>query len=250
MYRVAVPTCRRADRVLTVSAYAAREIADLIGVPPQRIDVAHHGVRMAPPAAATNEAELRARLAIGSDPVVLCVAQLRPYKNQEVLVRALADERLADVRLVLSGAATPYERRLRELAAELQVGDRLHLPGWLEDVDLEGLYRLADCVALPSRFEGFGLPVLEAMARGVPVACSDRSALPEIAGDAALLFDPDDQDSVAETLGCLLRDPELRDDLAARGRDRAAEFTWERAAEASVASYRRAVEGSGTSRRR
>jgi glycosyltransferase involved in cell wall biosynthesis len=241
MYRVALPTARRASRVIVGSAHTARDVHDLFGLRPDRIDVAHHGVRVDPEALATSEAELRGRLGLGSDPVVLCVAQKRPYKNQEALVRALADERLAGVRLVLPGAPTPYERQLAELAAKLGVADRLQMPGWLEDADLEGLYRLATCFALASRLEGFGLPVLEAMARGVPVACSNRTALPEVAGDAALLFDPDEPDALVAALDRLLRDADLRTELAARGSVRAAQFTWAAAAEATIASYRRAL---------
>jgi glycosyltransferase involved in cell wall biosynthesis len=176
--------------------------------------------------------------------VILCVAQKRPYKNQEALVRALADERLASARLVLPGAPTAYEQELRALARELNVKDRVHMPAWLEDADLEGLYRLARCVALPSRLEGFGLPVLEAMARGVPVACSDRTALPEVAGEAGLQFDPDDDESVTAALARLVADEPLRRELAARGRERAARFTWEATAEATVASYRRTLDRS------
>ena len=241
MYRVAAPTVRRADRVLAVSQDAARDIRALLGIEADRIDVAHHGVRVDPAAPATSEAELRARLRLDTDPVVLCVAQKRPYKNQEALVRALAAPRLAGARLVLPGTPTPYEGRLREVAGELGVGDRLHVPGWLDDADLEGLYRLATCFALPSRLEGFGLPVLEAMARRVPVACSDRTALPEVAGDAALLFDPDDQEAVTGALSRLLGDADLRKELAARGSLRATKFTWAAAADATVASYRRAL---------
>jgi glycosyltransferase involved in cell wall biosynthesis len=239
MHRVAMPTARRADRVVAVSAHAAGELHELLAIPRERIDVAHHGVRVDPAAPATPAAELRARLGLADNPVILCVAQKRPYKNQEALIRALAE--LASVRVVLPGAPTPYEARLRELAAELGVEDRVHLPGWLDGPDLEALYRLATCFALPSRLEGFGMPVLEAMARGLPVACSNRTALPEVAGDAALLFDPDDPNELAGALGRLLTDSALRDDLAVRGTARAARFTWERAAAATVESYRRAA---------
>jgi glycosyltransferase involved in cell wall biosynthesis len=243
MHRLAVPTVRRADRVITVSKDAARDLRDRLGIPAERIDAVHHGVRVDPAAPATPERRLRASLGVQDAPVIVCVAQKRRYKNQEILVRALADERLASAHLVLPGARAPYEDHLRELAARLGIEARVHLPGWLEDADLESLYRLACCVALPSRLEGFGMPVLEAMARGVPVACSNRTALPEVAGDAAILFDPDDEEAVTAALARLLRDEALRRELAARGLARAALFTWEATAEATVASYRRALGG-------
>jgi glycosyltransferase involved in cell wall biosynthesis len=241
MHRFAIPTVRRADRVITDSEDAARDLNQLLGIPVERIDAVHLGVRVDPSAPATPEPQLRAQLGLGDDPVILCVAQKRPYKNQEALIRALADDRLTSVRVVLPGAPTAYEERLRALARELGVEARVHLPAWLEDADLEGLYRLARCVALPSRLEGFGLPVLEAMARGVPVACSDRTALLEVAGDAALKFDPDDGHAVTAALARLVADEPLRRELTARGRERAALFTWEATAEGTVASYRRTL---------
>ena len=97
---------------------------------------------------------------------------------------------MGDVKLVLVGSPTPHEEELRTLAQQLGAGDRVRFPGWLTDAQLEGLYRLAALFVLPSLEEGFGLPLLEAMRRDVPVACSDVSSLPEVAGDAAALFDP------------------------------------------------------------
>lgn len=203
--------------------------------------MAPHGVRVDPDAQATTEHELRGRLGLREDPVVLCVSQKRPYKNQAALIRALADPRLDRVRVVLPGAATPYEQTLRELAQQLGVVDRVHLLQWVNQRDIEGLYRAADCFVLPSRLEGFGLPVLEAMARGLPVACSDASALPEVAGDAALLFDPDDPDDIACCIQQLLDPVGPAQNLVTKGRARAAQFTWAAAAEATVESYERAL---------
>jgi len=249
MERVSVPTVRRARRVITDSAVAGRELAAELGVRAERISVVPLGASAPAGVAATPEPELRRALALGDGPVLLCVAQKRPYKNQAVLVRALAALADRSVRLVLPGAPTAYEQELRRLATALGVGDRVHHPEWVSEADLEGLYGLATAVLLASRLEGFGLPVLEAMVRGVPVGCSDRSALPEVAGEAALLFDPDDQDEVDATVRRLVEEPALRARLIGRGHERAATFTWARTAQLTAAAYARAA-GAGTSARR
>ena len=241
MFRILTEVCgRTADRVIAVSETAKADLVATAGIPARKIDVAAHGVRPTALAEPTPAAVLRERLGLPDGaPVILCVGQLARHKTVAALIRALAE--LPDARLVVPGRATEHREELEALAREVGVRDRLVLPGFVDDHDLEGLYALADCFALPSFLEGFGLPLLEAMRRGVPVACSDASALPEVAGDAALLFDPHDAGSVAGTLRRLLGDPALRDDLVRRGHARASAFTWERTAEATLASYERAL---------
>jgi glycosyltransferase involved in cell wall biosynthesis len=136
------------------------------------------------------------------------------------------------MRLVLPGAPTPHEAELRALAEQLGVADRLHLPAWVSESDLEGLYTEAAVFVLPSFEEGFGLPVLEAMARGVPVACSDIPVLREVGGDAATYFDPHDAAGIVRA---------VREADGSGGRERAARFTWRRAAEGTLEAYERAV---------
>jgi glycosyltransferase involved in cell wall biosynthesis len=199
------------------------------------------GVDGGEPPAGTPERELRTRLDLGEGPIVLSVAQKRRYKRLDTLIRALP-ELDPTIRLVLPGTPTPYEQELRALADELGVVDRLRLLDWISGDDLHGLYRAAAFFVLPSRIEGFGLPVLEAMRHGTPVACANRTALPEVAGDAALLFDPDDQAAVTDAMRRLLEDEDLRDRLVERGRDRTRLLSWDRTAAATLASYRRAVE--------
>jgi glycosyltransferase involved in cell wall biosynthesis len=184
--------------------------------------------------------------------VLLSASAKRPHKN---LLRLLDAHALlggggggggrARPVLVLPGYATPHEDELRARAAALGTSDDVRFVGWVSDADMEGLYALADAFVFPSLYEGFGLPVLEAMARGVPVACSDRSSLPEVAGDAALLFSPEDVGAMAAALTRLLDDEALRARLSAAGVERAASFTWARTAELTVASYRRALAGLG-----
>jgi len=237
---LAFAAARDARRVITGAEEAARDIAATVGIPRTKIDVVPHGVRARARAEPAPEPELRARLGLGDGRVVLAVAQRRPYKNLDALVRALPGLP-SDIVLVLAGAPGPAELALRALASELGVAQRVVIPDWLPAADLEGLYALATCFALPSFMEGFGLPVLEAMLRGVPVACSGQSALAEVAGDAALLFDPSEQAQITAALERLLADAGLRADLVKRGRARAAEFTWERTARATLASWRRAL---------
>ena len=245
--RVIVPLAARgADRVITISQAAAGEIADALPVPRERIDVTHLGGRPIGPA--TPEPELRRRLELGDAPLVLSVSARRPHKNLPRLIEAFASVS-AEPRplLVLPGYETPFEDELRRGAGELGVADRVRFLGWVSDEDLEGLYGTATCFAFPSLAEGFGLPVLEAMQRGVPVACSTAGPLPEIAGDAARYFDPLDVADMARALSELLRSDRLRQELASAGRGRARSFTWERTARETLASYERAMAGSARS---
>jgi glycosyltransferase involved in cell wall biosynthesis len=241
--RVLVPAAaRRSHRVIVDAASTRDDLARHLGTPAEKVDVAPLGVSVPDDVPPTTEANLRRKLNLDERPLVLSVSAKRPHKNLLRLLRALAalgpDRRPS---LVVPGYPTPHERDLRELAAELGIADRVRLPSWLPAEDLEGLYLAATCVVFPSLYEGFGLPVLEAMARGVPVACSDRSSLPEVAGDAALLFDPENVEVVRATLERLLTDSELRAQLSEAGRRRAAGFTWRRTAELTASSYERAL---------
>jgi glycosyltransferase involved in cell wall biosynthesis len=141
----------------------------------------------------------------------------------------------------MPGYRTEHEADLRARAEALGVLDSVRLPGWVSPQELEGLWGAASAFVYPSLYEGFGLPVLEAMARGVPVACSDASSLPEVAGDAALMFDPHDEGAIARAITRLLGERELSAGLARRGRERAQQFSWERTARLTLASYERAL---------
>ncbi|MHB1810001.1 MAG: glycosyltransferase family 4 protein [Solirubrobacteraceae bacterium] len=231
---------RHADRLLAISETVADDYVRTLGVRRERIDVTPLGVREAP--VATPERQLRARLQLGAARVVCCVAQKRPYKNLHRLVHALP-ELPEDVVLLLPGSPTPYEAQLRALAEQLGVAARVRFPDWLSDADLAGLYALSAAFVLPSLIEGFGLTVLEAMVAGTPVACSNRPALPETVGEAALLFDPERQDEVTGAVRRLLEDRALARELVERGRRRARELTWAHTGAATIAAYRRALAG-------
>ncbi|MEP6953435.1 MAG: glycosyltransferase family 1 protein [Solirubrobacteraceae bacterium] len=239
---VLVPAAaRRSRRVIADSKSTARDLNTHLGLSPERIDVVPLGVSP-PAAAAVDTAALRTELELGERPVLLSASAKRPHKNIARLLDALA--RIAPERrpvLVVPGYPTAYEVELRRHAAALALGDDVVFPAWLSGAQMEGLYALSTAVVFPSLYEGFGLPVLEAMARDVPVACSDRSSLPEVAGDAALLFDPEDVGAIQRSIERLLADAPLRERLRAAGRERAAAFTWERTADGTLRSYERAL---------
>jgi glycosyltransferase involved in cell wall biosynthesis len=240
---VLVPlSVKRAQRVIAVSRSTGDDLERLLKVPRERIDVVPNGVGTPPVLVPLPEDELRARHDLGDRPLVLCTSAKRPHKNLARLLDALAAipaERRPVT--VLTGYPTVHEEELRERAARLGITGDVRILGWVEQAELEALYRAATCLVFPSLYEGFGLPVLEAMARGVPVACSDRSSLPEVAGDAALLFDPEDVGAISASIERLLTDAGERERLAAAGRARAALFTWEACARATVATYERTL---------
>ena len=240
--RVLVPLAvRGADRIVAVSKAAAEDIRRVLGVPADRVDVVYEGGRPIGPA--TPEPELRERFDLQSGPIVLSVSARRPHKNLERLLRAFADLPAGPL-LVLPGYPTSFEGELATQIDRLGLERRVRVFGWVSDRDLEGLYRAARCFVFPSLAEGFGLPVLEAMQRGVPVACSNASALPEVAGGAARYFDPLDVNDMGRAITELLEDESLRTRLAEAGRERARMFSWERAADETAAIYQRAWESS------
>ena len=243
--KVLVPwAARRSDRVIADSQSTREDLIGLLGIPGDRIDVVPQGLGTVRRAAAIPEQELRARFGLGDRRVVLSLSAKRPHKNLMMLLGALA-ALPAESRpvLVLAGYPTAHENELRERARALGVDGDVRFPAWVSAEELEGLWGLAQAFVYPSLYEGFGLPVLEAMARGVPVACSNSSSLPEVAGDAALLFDPRDEPALASALARLLGDVALAEDLRARGLARAREFTWERTARLTLESYARALAG-------
>ncbi len=187
-----------------------------------------------------SEAELRGRLGLGERTVVLSLSAKRPHKNLVALIGAMA--RIPAERrplLVLPGYPTAHEAELRERALAVGAREDVRFLDWLSGEEFEGLWRVAGAFVYPSLYEGFGLPVLEAMARGVAVACSNASSLPEVAGDAALMFDPHDEGAIARAIERLLSDPAEAERLRGRGLERVREFTWGRTARLTLESYRR-----------
>jgi glycosyltransferase involved in cell wall biosynthesis len=230
---------RRSARIVTGSEASKTDIVRFLGVPADKVDVTPYGPGIPADVNGPAPAEIRRRFEIGGAPLLLTVAPSRPHKNVARLVEALA--LIPEAVLVVPGYRTAWDDELDALAERLGVAGRLRRPGWVDEPALDGLYRAADCFVLPSLAEGFGLPVLEAMVRGAPVACSTATSLPEVAGEAALFFDPHDVEAIAVTVRRILEDRELADRLRAAGYKRARQFSWDECARRTLACYRRAL---------
>jgi len=244
--RLLVPAAvRRSDRVIAISKSTRDDIVELLGTRAERIDVVPNGLGTLRRAEPLPQSEIRTSFDLIGRRVALSLSAKRPHKNLLVLIEALASipsERRPV--LVLPGYSTWHEGQLRARAKQLGVDRDVRFLDWVSGAELEGLWEVADVFVFPSLYEGFGLPVLEAMARGVPVACSDAASLPEVAGDAALLFDPHDERAIAAAIETLLsQDESARARMVEAGIARAAQFTWQRTACGTLDSYARALSG-------
>jgi glycosyltransferase involved in cell wall biosynthesis len=241
--RVLVPAAaRRSDRVITDSHCTREDLIERLGLDGARIDVVPLGTGPVGRDDPLSESDTRARFELGSRRVLLSLSAKRPHKNLIAVIGALAriPPECRPV-LVLPGYSTWYEAELRKHAAALGVTADVRFLGWVSGSEIEGLWAIAGAFVFASLYEGFGLPVLEAMARGVPVACSNASSLPEVAGDAALLFDPLDEPAIAHAVRRLLDDRDEAARLRAKGLERVQLFTWQRTASLTLQSYARAL---------
>lgn len=232
-------SARRADAVITVSEHARARIIDRLNIDPTRVHVSYHGVdsTLFTPEPTTNDAMVRHHLGIDV-PYIYYPASLAPHKNHGALLHAL--RLLKDRYLLLTG---PHANRLDDLLAEADacgVSDRVHHLGMVAADMLPALYRGASCLVFPSLYEGFGVPIVEAMASGCPVACSDRGAPVEIAGGAALTFDPEQPEAIADAVSTL-DDPIVRNRCIKDGLRRAAQFNWPSVAQRHRRVYELAV---------
>lgn len=238
---------RRADRIITVSYNSKRDLVDYFGIGPSRIEVIYNGV------AARFRADLpraeRDRVAEKYGlprPYLLFLGGEKPHKNVRNVLRAFAEARRARAlphALVLAGPMPKNRSRVEALIAALDLSARVVRPGVVPEEDLPGLFAGADAFLYPTLYEGFGLPVAEAMACGVPVLTSSTSALQEIAGGYAYLVDPMDVDAIARGIVDLATDPARRAEFADLGKRRAADFSWDRAAEQTLRVYAEALRG-------
>jgi glycosyltransferase involved in cell wall biosynthesis len=233
---------RRSHRLIAISEQTRDDLVNLFHEPADKIDVIPQGVGEPHPELAVPEAELRAQLDAGDRQIAFSLSAKRPHKNLPRLLDAVAlipAERRP--LLVIPGYNTWHEDELREQARALGIEDDVRFLGWVSQAEVEGLYAASALFVFPSLYEGFGLPVLEAMRRGLPVACSDRTSLPEVAGDAALLFDPDTPDEIAAAMERLLAGGDEVERLRAAGYERARKFTWAETARLTLETYERTL---------
>ena len=244
MKRLVRWTAGRADHILTVSEFSAADISRRFGVPREKITVAYQAA--APDFRPRDKTQCQEHIArnYGIDsPFVLYVGRIQARKNLPRLVEAYAllRKRGADTKLVIVGKKDWQSELLMSKIKELGMESSVIFPGFVPFNDLPLFYNAADVFVFPSFFEGFGLPVLESMASGVATITSLGSSLEEVAGDGALLVDPGNTGLIADALGKLLGDPALRNDLAARGLRRSAEFKSADLAQKTLDVYRSLV---------
>lgn len=240
--RVVPRSVHRADHILADSTATKNDLVELYGTPPDKITVLLSGVEpsfqpVTDPAAL---AAVRVRYGLPARPYIFSVGTVQPRKNYGRLIAALAvlRQRGHDIGLAIAGGKGWLEDPIYAAIRDHGVEDYVHFLGFVADGDLPALYSGAALTALPSLYEGFGIPVLESMACGTPVLTSNISSLPEVAGSAALLINPTDLDALIDELERLLTSADLRAQLVVAGRERAAGFTWDSAADLLIQVYR------------
>ena len=237
---------RKADRIIAVSETTRDDIIRFLAVDPGKIRVVFNGVESRFRQIADTDLLTRLRDRYGlPDKFMLYVGAIQPRKNISGIVEAyarLCERNVCSHHLVIAGGDCWKSEGLKTQIAALNLQDKVHFLGYVDDSDLPGLYNLADQFVFPSFYEGFGLPVLEAMACGIPVLTSKTSALSEVAGDAAILVDPHSVDEIAYAMERLALDAELRKNCIDKGLQRARLFSWERCAEETLAVLQEAMD--------
>ena len=235
-------TIQRAVKVITPSDFSRRAIVRAYGLDERKIEVVPIAVSptFRPVAREAAYAFVQSRFRIPA-PIVLTVGDLQPRKNQIGLIRAferlIGENPALKHRLVIVGQKTWFSDRIVETARRSKVADRILFTDFVNDDDLLQLYNACDLMVFPTFYEGFGLPILEAMACGRAVACSNTSAIPEVANAAAILFDPKSTDDITRAMRDVLVDSELRTRMERLGQHRASMFTWERTARRTLEIY-------------
>jgi glycosyltransferase involved in cell wall biosynthesis len=232
---------KRVSRVIAVSQFSAREIQEVLGLPSEQITVIHHGCspHMFPGREIHKFQDVRNRLQLPARPFILFVGGAEPRKNHRVLFEAFSQSSrlVKSLALVAVGGKTSRGDSLLETAAHYGITNFVHCPGYVSTEDLRMLYVHAECFVFPSLYEGFGLPLLDAMACGAPMITGTESALPEVAGDAALYVNCHNPEQLQTELERLVYDQDLQAHLQMKGFVRVKQFSWDRAAESTLKVY-------------
>ncbi len=234
---------KRARRVLTISEHARRDIVRLLNVPEEYVDVTYPAVEDRYRVLPESDVEsFRVARGLPSE-FVFALGTLEPRKNLTGLLRAFAQLRRPRPSLYVAGGQGWRASPIFDTVRQLNLMEEVHFPGFVPEDELPLWYNAARLFVFPSLYEGFGLPVLEAMACGTPVITSTAASLPEVGGKAAVLVPPEDTDRIAQEMQRVLDDPQVRMEMRAAGRIQASRFTWRAMADKTVDSYQRAVRG-------
>lgn len=229
---------RRADKIITVSESEKKNIIDFYKIPQEKVDFTYNGVdfeRFSQKYSDEEKQKINTKYEILNTRYILYIGTLQPRKNIPALIEALKifyeknpDQK--NIKLVLAGnrKAHNFDRRIDELIEKYNLNSQIIFPGWIDEGDKPILLQMASCFVFPSLYEGFGIPIIEAMAAGTPVVCSDIPVLREIAGDAALFCDPKNSQEFVENISKILSDGNLRNNLIAKGKNISQEFTWQK----------------------
>lgn len=224
--------CEAADAVVMMTEWGKQDLIARYRLTPEKVHVVPGAPMLEVYESSEDEMlDLKERFRL-PDAFLLYPAQTWPHKNHLRLIQAIADlrDRGINVPLVFSGRTNYFSARLRKEVERLSLGDQVMWVGFVTATEIRSLYELSMGVVFPSKFEGFGFPILEAMWAGKPVACSDVGPIAEVAGEAALYFDADDVSSIADAVRDLYTDPSLRASLISKGNDRVGRYSWERTA--------------------
>jgi glycosyltransferase involved in cell wall biosynthesis len=235
--------CEQASLVVMMTSSGKREVVTHFGLPPEKVAVIPGGSVLPeyPEPSAADVSSVRQRLRL-PERVVIYPARTWPHKNHRTLLEALVllrEEHGLELALVCPGTRDEHFAPLEKRISELGLSDSVRFPGFVSPLELRALYSLATALVFPSLSEGWGLPVTEAFESGVPVACSALPPLLDVAGDAALTFDPHSPEQIADSMARLCRDRDLRDDLVGKGKRRREQLSFDRAARGLRAQYRR-----------
>lgn len=230
MRRLQEESLRRADAIIAISENTRRDMLKFFDLDDKKITVIHHGID-------TPEIPAGLEARVIAEPYILYVGMRHRFKNFSNFVKGFGAIAFRFPGLKVVCTRNPFTKEEQELFAQLGISDRMQVVT-ADEITLNRLYRDALFFVFPSLYEGFGMPILEAMANGCPTAIADASCFPEIGGDASLYFDPKDTDSIADALGTMIQDESLRRELTAKGRIRASQFSWQKCADSHLALYK------------